>query len=55
MEKANKFIGFLLSSDGQNIFRKYGYIATEEDAFSFVGEKVKIGGKPEFSVEWIKR
>lgn len=54
-EKAKKFIEFLLSVDGQNIFRKYGYIATEEDAFSFVGKKVEIGGKPEFAEEWIKK
>lgn len=53
MEKAKKFIDFLLSVDGQNVFRKYGYLATEEDAF--VGKKVEIGGKPEFAEEWITK
>ncbi len=54
-EKAEKFIKFLISEDGQNIIRQYGYIVTEEDAYSFVGEKIRIGGKPEVSKEWIKR
>ncbi|MEF3254756.1 MAG: molybdate ABC transporter substrate-binding protein [Deferribacterales bacterium] len=54
-ERAKEFIDFLLSTQGQNIFKKYGYQASEKEAFNFAGKKLEIGGEPEFSGNWIKQ
>ncbi len=54
-EKARKFIEFMLSDDGQSVFKKYGYLSSEKDAFGFAGKKVVIGGSPSVSKEWLKK
>lgn len=54
-EKANQFINFLLSPEGQEIFKKYAYIMTEEDAFAFAGNQIMIGGNPEITKEWLQK
>jgi len=43
-KSAQKFIDFLTSPDGQKIFARWGYIATEEEARKFA-PKAEIGGE----------
>jgi molybdate transport system substrate-binding protein len=43
-EGAQQFINFLISSEGQKIFAKWGYIATEKEARSFAPQ-AEIGGE----------
>jgi len=43
-ESAQEFIDFLTSPEGQRIFAKWGYIATEEEARRFA-PKAEIGGE----------
>ena len=43
-ESAQKFIDFLLSKPGQDIFKKWGYIATESEARKFA-PGAEIGGE----------
>ncbi len=43
-ESAQEFIDFLVSRQGQDIFRKWGYITTEDEARQFAPE-AKIGGE----------
>lgn len=42
--EAGRFIDYLASKDGQAIFAKWGYLATEEEARKFA-PKAKIGGE----------
>lgn len=55
IEKSKRFIEFLLSDDGQGVFKKYGYLTSEKEAFAFTGKKVVIGGDPLVSKEWIRK
>jgi molybdate transport system substrate-binding protein len=43
-ESAQKFLDFLVSSQGQEIFSKWGYIATENEARKYA-PKAEIGGE----------
>jgi molybdate transport system substrate-binding protein len=43
-ESARKFLDFLVSPEGQAIFRKWGYITTESDAREFAPQ-AEIGGE----------
>lgn len=43
-ERAQRFIDFLTSAEGQKIFAKWGYIAAEEEARKFA-PKAEIGGE----------
>jgi molybdate transport system substrate-binding protein len=43
-DSAKRFIDFLISSEGQKIFVKWGYMTTEEEARRFA-PKAKIGGE----------
>lgn len=52
---AQKFIDFLLSEEGKEIFRRHHYFMTPDEAFSYVGEKKPIGGEYKIPEEWIKR
>jgi len=53
-ELARRFIDFLLSDDGQKIFKKYHYFGFLDEAFTFVGERKPIGGEYVVPQEWIK-
>ena len=50
-ECAEKFVGFLTSSEASQIFRKWGYIATEEEAREFA-PKAQIGGEYELPADY---
>ncbi len=54
-ELAQKFIDFLLSKEGKNIFRKYHYFMTPEEAFAWIGEKKQVGGEYVVPKEWLKK
>lgn len=54
-EKAKAFIDFLLSDAARDVFRKYGYHATEKEAFDFAGGKVAVGGVPSVGKEWLRK
>jgi len=50
-EKAQRFIDFLTSPEGQKIFAKWGYIATEEEARK-LAPNAEIGGEYRLSNLW---
>jgi molybdate transport system substrate-binding protein len=52
---AQRFIDFLLSDEGRNIFKKYHYLMSPEEATAFVGKKKPIGGQYVLPEGWVKR
>lgn len=52
-ETAQKFIDFLISEKGKNIFRKYHYLGDEKEAFDYIGESKPVGGIYAVPDEWI--
>jgi len=51
---AQKFIDFLLSSQGKAIFRKYHYLMDPEEAYPFVKPNTPVGGEYVLPNEWRK-
>lgn len=49
---AQQFIDFLTSDEGQAIFAKYGYFATPEEAFTYIGEEKPVGGEYTLPADW---
>jgi molybdate transport system substrate-binding protein len=49
---AQKFIDFILSSEGRAFFKKYHYFLTPEEAISWIGEKKPVGGGYTVPREW---
>jgi molybdate transport system substrate-binding protein len=49
---AQKFIDFLLSSQGKNIFRKYHYLMEPKEALRFTRPDTPIGGEYILPAEW---
>lgn len=52
---AKRFIDFVLSVEGKEIFRKYHYFMNPEEAFDWIGEKKPVGGEYKLPAEWIKK
>ncbi len=52
---AQQFIDFLLSGEGKDIFRKYHYFMSPEEACAWIGEQKPVGGEYKVSEEWIKK
>jgi len=52
---AQSFIDFILSHEGQTIFKKYHYFMTPEEAFAWIGEKKPVGGEYTVPVEWVAK
>ncbi|MCX6694939.1 MAG: extracellular solute-binding protein, partial [Candidatus Altiarchaeota archaeon] len=50
-ESAQKFIDFITSEEGQNIFKGYGYLTTEEEARQYA-PNATIGGEYQLSDSW---
>jgi molybdate transport system substrate-binding protein len=50
---AQQFIDFLTGAEGQAIFAKYGYFATPQEAFSFIGEEKPVGGEYVLPADWV--
>ncbi len=51
---AQKFIDFLLSSEGKNIFRKYHYLMDLREAYEFTKPYTPVGGEYALPLEWRK-
>jgi molybdate transport system substrate-binding protein len=51
-ESAQQFIQFLTSSNGQKIFAKWGYIASEQEAQTF-SPQAEIGGEYRLPVDYM--
>jgi molybdate transport system substrate-binding protein len=52
---AQQFVDFLTGEEGQAIFAKYGYFATPQDAFSFIGEEKPVGGEYALPADWMNK
>jgi molybdate transport system substrate-binding protein len=50
-ESAQQFINFLISAEGQKIFAKWGYIATEKEVRTFAPQ-TEIGGEYRFPADY---
>lgn len=51
---AQQFIDFLTSSEGQDIFKKYHYFATPDEAENYIGVEKPVGGEYTLHEDWIK-
>ncbi len=49
---ASKFIAFLISPEGQAVYRKYHYFMTPAEAGAWIGEKKPVGGEYVLPREW---
>lgn len=49
---ARQFIVFLLSPEGQAIYRKHHYFMSPEEASAWIGEKKPVGGEYRLPREW---
>jgi molybdate transport system substrate-binding protein len=52
---SQKFIDYILSNEGQAIFRKYHYFMTPGEAFAWIGQKKPVGGEYILPKEWIAK
>ncbi len=52
-ELAQKFIDFLNSQEGKDIYKKYNYFTTPEEAADYIGEDKPIGGEYKLHEDWI--
>lgn len=52
---AQKFIDFLLSAEGQAIYRKYHYFMTPDEASGWIGARKPVGGEYVLPPEWVKK
>jgi molybdate transport system substrate-binding protein len=53
--KAQQFIDFLASAEGQAIFAKYGYFTTPDQAFAYAGETKPVGGVYTLPADWVTK
>ncbi len=51
---AQKFIDFLLSPQGQQIFSKYHYLSSLDAAQKYIGSKKPIGGSYQVPKKWLE-
>ncbi|MFN6947112.1 MAG: molybdate ABC transporter substrate-binding protein [Cytophagaceae bacterium] len=56
-DKANaqKFIDYVVSKSGKDIFQKYRYFATPEEAEHYIGTKKRVGGEYIVPDKWLNR
>jgi len=52
---AQEFIDFLWSEDGKNIFRKYHYFMSPDEAVAWIGQEKPVGGEYVVPKDWIKK
>lgn len=53
-DEARKFIDFLTGPQGQEIFAKYNYFASPQEAFAWLGEEKPVGGEYVVPADWLK-
>ena len=51
---AERFKSFMVSKESREIFAKYHYLGTAEEAFAWIGAKKPIGGERPASAYWFK-
>lgn len=54
-ELANKFIKYVLSSKGQEIFKKYHYFSTLKEVEEFIGTDKPVGGEYKVPNNWLSK
>jgi molybdate transport system substrate-binding protein len=54
-EFARRFIDFLASPEGQEIFRQFHYFTTPEEAFRWIGTEKPVGGRYTLPPSWVAR
>jgi molybdate transport system substrate-binding protein len=54
-DTAQRFIDFVLSEKGKEIFRSYHYFMTPEEAMIWVGEEKPVGGEYTVPPEWMAK
>ncbi len=52
---AQKFIDFLVGSEGREVFARYHYFTTAEDAISWLGARKPIGGEYKLPPDWVRK
>lgn len=52
---AQQFIDFLLSPEGKDIYKKYNYFMTPEEAFIWLGGEKPVGGEYIVPGDWVWR
>ncbi len=52
-ELAQQFIDFILSPEGQQLYKQYQYFTTPEEAFAYIGEERPVGGYFELPEGWV--
>ncbi len=52
---AQQFIDFLKGEEGQAIFAEYGYFATRDQAFAYVGKEKPVGGEYTLPADWVTK
>jgi len=52
---AQKFIDFLVSPEGQEIFKKYHYFTSAKEAQDYVGDKKPVGGEYKLPEDWLSK
>lgn len=50
---AQKFIDFVISKEGKEVFKKYHYFTTPEETYNFIGKKVAVGGEYNIPEDWL--
>jgi molybdate transport system substrate-binding protein len=52
MKAAREFIDFIMSAEGQNVFKKYHYFSTREEADGWIGTRKPVGGEYQIPDDW---
>ena len=52
---AQQFIDFLCSDEGQEIFKKYHYFTSSDEAVKYIGEEKPVGGEYILQEGWISK
>lgn len=52
---ADRFINFLLSDEGKNIFKKWHYLGSEEQARKFAEKNTPVGGEWQMPEDWMQK
>lgn len=53
--RAQQFIDFLLSKEGNAIYRKYHYFMSPKEASSWIGAEKPVGGEYSLPADWIRK